>query len=62
MTVLAFTPRPTEEDGPISNHWLLFNAAREITGCHCGYQADMESDLGWGDSVVDHLLEQGRPT
>jgi hypothetical protein len=60
MTVLAFKPRPIEVDGPVSDHWLIFNAAREVVGCHCGFDAD-ESDLGWGDSVVDHLLEQGTP-
>lgn len=37
-------------------HWLRFNEQREITGCHCGFVADAESDCGWGDSVVDHLL------
>lgn len=36
-------------------HWLLFNEAREVVGCHCGFVAD-ESDEGWGDSVVEHLL------
>lgn len=36
-------------------HWLMFNEAREVVGCHCGFRADAE-DEGYGDSVVDHLL------
>ena len=54
MTVLPFRPR--QRVGPESIHWLLFNAAREVVGCACGFDADVESDCGWGDSVVDHLL------
>jgi hypothetical protein len=42
-------------------HWLIFNAARAITGCACGFEADIDGDCGFGDSVVDHLLEQGPP-
>lgn len=61
MTVLAFHPRTPEPDGPICDHWLIFNAAREIIGCHCGFQADVENDYGYGDSVVHHLLQQGTP-
>lgn len=38
-------------------HWLMFNAKREVVGCHCGFKADVDADCGWGDSVVEHLLE-----
>lgn len=37
-------------------HWLIFNAEREVVGCHCGFVA-ADEDEGYGDSVVDHLLE-----
>lgn len=36
-------------------HWLVFDDERRVTGCHCGFEADMDSDCGWGDSVVDHI-------
>jgi hypothetical protein len=36
-------------------HWLMFNEAREVVGCHCGFQA-ADEDEGYGDSVVDHLM------
>ncbi len=36
------------------DHWLVFNDAREVTGCHCGFRAQPD-DCGWGDSVVAHL-------
>lgn len=36
-------------------HWLMFNEAREVVGCHCGFVA-ADEDEGYGDSVVDHLL------
>jgi hypothetical protein len=39
------------------DHWLVFNDEREVSGCHCGFRADLDSDCGWGDSVVEHLLE-----
>lgn len=32
------------------------NANREIVGCHCGFSANTE-DGGYGDSVVDHLID-----
>lgn len=41
-------------------HWLLFDKDRQIVGCRCGFRADMDSDCGWGDSVVEHLLEVPR--
>lgn len=37
-------------------HWLMFNEARDVVGCHCGFKA-ADEDEGYGDSVVDHLLE-----
>lgn len=42
-------------------HWLVFDLSIEtpspwITGCQCGFVADVDSDMGFGDSVVDHLL------
>lgn len=37
-------------------HWLIFDDERRVTGCHCGFQADMDADCGWGDSVVEHLM------
>lgn len=39
------------------DHWLLFDRARRVVGCRCGFKADVEADCGWGDSVVKHLLE-----
>jgi hypothetical protein len=71
VTVLAFTPRHVAArpildvarevfGSSVSEHWLIFNDAREILGCHCGFDAD-EGDCGYGDSVVTHLLEQGPP-
>jgi len=43
-----------------SKHWLKWNTiARTITGCQCGFRADVDSDCGFGDSVVAHLLEVG---
>lgn len=36
-------------------HWLVFNEARGVVGCHCGFKA-ADEDEGYGDSVVDHLL------
>lgn len=41
------------------DHWLVFNDKREIVGCRCGFAADTDSDCGWGDSVVRHLLAEG---
>lgn len=38
-----------------SGHWLIFDRDRLITGCHCGFLADVESDAGYGDSVLDHI-------
>jgi hypothetical protein len=41
-------------------HWLKWNTiARTITGCQCGFGANEDSDCGFGDSVVAHLLEVG---
>lgn len=49
--------RPT----PTGEHWLTFDpATRDVTGCACGFRADLDSDCGWGDSVVAHLLDTGR--
>lgn len=43
-----------------SAHWLKWDTiARTITGCQCGFAADIDSDCGFGDSVVLHLLEVG---
>lgn len=39
-----------------NEHWLIFNDGREVVGCHCGFEADNDSDCGWGDSVVEHLF------
>jgi hypothetical protein len=41
-------------------HWLVFDNERRVTGCHCGFEADVDSDCGWGDSVVDHIYAAGR--
>lgn len=42
------------------DHWLKWDTiARTITGCQCGFKADMDSDCGFGDSVVAHLIEVG---
>lgn len=43
-----------------NGHWLVFNDERHVTGCHCGFEADVDSDCGWGDSVVDHIYNAGR--
>jgi hypothetical protein len=47
----------------MDKHWLIFGVhegRRAVVGCQCGFQADVESDCGYGDSVVDHLLTAGR--
>lgn len=53
-------------DRPASNrdHWLTFHHDDErdrqvVDGCHCGFGADVYEDEGWGDSVVDHLINVG---
>lgn len=61
------TDRGTGVEGPHARpetgHWLKFNQETlEITGCQCGFAADTDSDCGWGDSVVAHLLEVGAET
>jgi hypothetical protein len=56
MTVLQFRRRVVQEVREVPQHWLIFNVRREVTGCACGFQADVEQDFGYGDSVVDHLL------
>lgn len=38
-----------------SGHWLVFDAERTIVGCFCGFRADVESDAGYGDTVLDHF-------
>lgn len=45
-----------QADSVARMHWLMFNAEREVVGCHCGFEADMEADSGYGDSVVRHLM------
>ena len=45
--------------GEIRRHWLIFNDAREVVGCHCGVAADA-GDEGYGDSIVAHLIDVGR--
>lgn len=39
-----------------STHWLLFTDGA-IVGCHCGFRADAENDMTYGDSVVDHIWQ-----
>lgn len=44
-------------------HWLLFEVRSGrlmVTGCACGFEADVEADCGYGDSVVRHLLSAPR--
>lgn len=63
-------PRTIDEPDAESNHWLLFGpehtdphiVSRPVVGCACGFRADLEADGGYGDSVVDHLLEVGKAT
>lgn len=43
----------------MTDHWLKFNKAREVTGCQCGFTATEEPGDLWGDSVVQHLLAAG---
>lgn len=62
MTILSFPAPVRQTPQPVSDHWLMFDAARQVTGCHCGFEADMDSDCGYGDSVVDHLLSVGNDT
>lgn len=65
--VIIELPRREPEHQPESTHWLIFGpehtdpdiASRPVTGCACGFRADLNEDLGFGDSVVDHLLEVG---
>jgi hypothetical protein len=40
------------------SHWLAFKVG-QVTGCHCGFRANLDSDRGWGDSVVAHLVQVG---
>jgi hypothetical protein len=42
----------------VDQHRLKFNDERLITGCQCGFVADHDDD-GYGDSVVEHLVELG---
>jgi hypothetical protein len=58
MTILAFKPRPVEDEAAPSPHYLLFGPTRSVTGCGCGFQAH-DDDYGYGNSVVAHLLKQG---
>ncbi|MEU5156785.1 hypothetical protein [Glycomyces sp. NPDC021274] len=45
-------------EGLNSRHWLKWNTiTRTITGCQCGFGANEDSDCGFGDSVVAHLLK-----
>lgn len=37
-----------------SGHWLKFIDGK-VTGCACGFVADIEADSGYGDSVLDHF-------
>jgi hypothetical protein len=39
-----------------SRHWLIFQN-NAVAGCWCGFDADIDSDAGFGDSVVDHFAE-----
>lgn len=40
----------------MDKHWLAFGSDRQIVGCHCGFKAE-DSDCGWGDSVVQHIVD-----
>lgn len=60
------TARGTGVSGPeisaqaVEGHWLKFNkTTREVIGCQCGFAADIDSDCGWGDSVVRHFFDVG---
>jgi hypothetical protein len=61
------TAQPPARDGETTNlgslrakHWLVFNEiGTGLTGCHCGFPADYDSDCGYGDSIVAHLLSVG---
>lgn len=48
-----------EKDAGRERHWLAFNAAHDVIGCHCGFRASEPDDDGHGDSVVAHLLGVG---
>lgn len=52
---------PGSPPGP-EVHWLKFELRPDgrhwVVGCQCGFEAH-ESDEGWGDSVVMHLMAQG---
>ena len=37
-------------------HWLVLTNG-VVTGCHCGFYADMDADHGFGDSVIAHVWE-----
>jgi hypothetical protein len=58
VTVLSLVPALVEVEEPGSPHYLIFNYVRQITGCGCGFVAHPD-DHGFGNSVVQHLLEQG---
>jgi len=41
-------------------HWLIFadhpqGGVANVTRCVCGFPADVESDCGYGDSVLKHI-------
>ena len=38
-------------------HWLVVDEERRITGCHCGFVADLDSDVDYGDSVLVHIIK-----
>jgi len=40
-------------------HWMKFDDDRMILGCQCGFAAD-ESDCGFGDGTLDHIVEAAR--
>lgn len=43
--------------GLMGEHWLTFQRGRGVTGCHCGFDADL-SDEGWGFSVSQHIAAE----
>lgn len=59
-SLLLVAPRTDVVVPELQGHWLVRDDDGQIVGCHCGFEADREADLGYGDSVVEHLVEVGR--
>jgi hypothetical protein len=44
---------------PLQRHWLVVQPSGAVSGCHCGFTAELD-DCGYGDSVLAHILDAER--